>query len=101
MRTEPVLEAQSANLRIIRSTSVRSFHNSYNLDASVPMEVLHHDAIPLVTKRYSRIVYHVRTGGLNVPVATSHLSLNTAKSARAAPGVLDLAVRTVKTEGSR
>lgn len=35
-----------------------------------------------------------------MPVATSQRGLKTAKSARATPGVFDLAVRTVKIDGS-
>ena len=98
MRTEARLVAQRAGGEVVAAAPVHALHEPEDLGRGVPVEVLPGNLVSKLRCSAERV--GLRTGGLNVPSATSQRSLKIAKSASATPVVLDGAVRTVKIEGS-
>ena len=96
VRAEAVLETEPSGRELIAASSVISVDETHHLARTVPVIVL------TALRWFNDIEQDVKrlTGGLNVPVATSHRPLKMRKSASGAPGVFDLAVRTQKIEGS-
>ena len=97
MGAEAVLVAEASGGEFVATATIVTVDQSHHLCRTIPVIVLRDWPLAFRERKSDQFS---RTGGRNVPVATSQRPLKIRKSARGTPGVFDLAVSTQKMEGS-